>query len=275
MSDDLDVADYWQSLASELVPTRLELTDPVAMFKSASLEPDAAQVEIMSTVAPRVILNWSRQSGKTTAVSCRAAHLAQSRRGISVVICAGRQEQGKHLLRACRRFSGRGSSASGTSTELTIRYPSTDSRILVVPASDTARGLTADLLVVEEAAVVEDDVFHSVLLPMVSVTHGQVMLLGTPGSEIGFFYDVWTSAPRWDPEKPASGHTWLKSLRTWEDCPRIDPWTVQELRERRPRAAAREYDCQFAGADGAVFLPEVVAGMVDDSFEPVDYLDNL
>jgi hypothetical protein len=200
--------------------------------------------------------------------------VCQSRPGSTAVICAGRQEQAKHLLRACRRFSGRGSSATGTATELTIRYAN-GSEILVVPASDTARGLTANLLIVEEAAVVPDDVYDSVLSPMVSTTHGPIILLGTPGSESGFFYEIWTGSPRWSPEKPASGAAWLKSLRTWEDCPRIDPWTVIELRDRQPRAFRREYLCEFAGSDDAIFLPEIVAEMVDPSVAPLNLLDAL
>jgi hypothetical protein len=268
------VADLWDALAAELAPKALALADPVALFRSAGLEPDPAQVEVLTTSAPRVILNWARQSGKTTAVACRAAWLCQARPGSTAVICAGRQEQAKHLLRACRRFSGRGSSATGTATELTIRYAN-GSEILVVPASDTARGLTAHLLIVEEAAVVPDDVYDGVLTPMVSTTHGPIILLGTPGSEVGSFFDIWSAAPRWDPAKPASEHSWLKLLRAWQDCPRIDPWTVAELRERQPRAYRREYLCEFAGSDSAVFLPEIVASMADESVEPLNLLDSL
>jgi hypothetical protein len=276
MSEDYfaDPAGYLRAFRDELAPKTVDLADPCSLFRSSGMQPDPAQVEILTTAAPRVAILWARQAGKTASVSCRSAHLAQSRREATVVICAGRVDQSKHLLRACRRFSGRGATATGTATELTIRYPATDSRILVVPASDTARGLTADLVVVEEASVVPDEIFHSVLLLMVSVTHGQVIILGTPGSEAGFFFDIWSAAPRWDPAKPTE-HGWLKSLRTWEDCPRIDPWTVDELRRSQPRAYRREYCCEWAGADDAIFAPEIVREMVDETVAPLDLLDTL
>ena len=139
MTEPENVADLWASMAVELAPTRLDLSDPAALFRSSGFEPDAAEVEVLTTEAQRVIINWARQSGKTTVVACRAAWRAQSHRGQTVVIVAGRQEQAKHLLRACRRFSGRDSSASGTMTELSIRFRN-DSHVVVVPASDTARG---------------------------------------------------------------------------------------------------------------------------------------
>jgi hypothetical protein len=270
MTETENVTDLWASLATSLAPKAIDLTDPVALFRSGGLEPDPAQVEVLTTTAQRLVLLWARQSGKTTATACRAAHLAQSRPGSTAVICAGRQEQAKHLLKACRRFSGRGSSASGTMTELTIRYRN-QSEIVVIPASDTARGLTAELLICEESAVIPDEVYDGVLSPMVAASHGPIIALGTPGSETGWFYSVCTG-PHWDPDRPTS---WLVSRRTWEDCPRLDAWVVAELRERQPNAYRREYLCEFAGADNAVFLPEIIAEAVDATVLPTHFLDSL
>jgi hypothetical protein len=264
-----------QAFRDEVAPKSVDLADPVAMFKSGlGVEPDPWQREVLVSDAPRIILLWARQSGKTTVVSAKASWLAQSRAQTTVVICSGRVEQAKHLLRSCRRFSAKGSSVSATSTELTIRFRN-QSELVVVPASDTARGLSAGLLCVEEGSVVPDDVFDSVLLPMVSQTRGQVIALGTPGSEAGWFWETWTNAPRWDSAKPASGHSWLKSLRTWEECDRLDPWLASELRDRSPHAYRTELLCEFAGATDALFDPDHVREMVTEEFEPTHFLETL
>ncbi len=271
----VDPGAYLAAFRDELAPTSLDLRDPVALFRSAGIgEPDPQQVEILLSDAPRIALLWARQSGKSTVVSAKASWLAQSRAQSTVVIASGRVEQSKHLLRIVRRFSAKGASLSATSTELRIRYRN-GSEVTIVPASDTARGETADLLVAEEAAVIEDQIYHSVLLPMVSVTHGQVIALGTPGSEAGWFWETWTNAPRWDPAKPASGHAWLKSLRSWEECERIDPWAAAELRDRSPRSYRTEMLCEFAGGTDALFDPDHIREMVDDTVAPTNFLEAL
>ncbi len=55
----------------------------------------------------------------------------------------------------------------------------------------------AELLIVDEAARVEDDLYFAVR-PMLAVSGGALMMLTTPYGKRGLFFEAWTSAGGWD-----------------------------------------------------------------------------
>jgi hypothetical protein len=65
------------------------------------------------------------------------------------------------------------------------------SRILAVPAqgADAARGFSPDLLMLDEAAFVPDDVFTA-LLPSLTATRGATHLISSPNGRQGIFFDA-------------------------------------------------------------------------------------
>lgn len=50
--------------------------DPVFLARAAGLEPDEWQKRVLRSEAPRLLLNCSRQSGKSTIASVLAVHTA-------------------------------------------------------------------------------------------------------------------------------------------------------------------------------------------------------
>jgi len=72
-------------------------------------------------------------------------------------------------------------------------------RITALPTGDsgsTIRGMTADVLIMEEAAYVKDSIVNEVLMPMVAATGGQVIKISTPFG-MNHFYKSFDS-PGWD-----------------------------------------------------------------------------
>lgn len=63
------------------------------------------------------------------------------------------------------------------------------SRIIALPCGPdgaTLRGFTADLVVMDEAAFMPEDVIASVIFPMLATTNGTAIMLSTPGEKITY-----------------------------------------------------------------------------------------
>jgi hypothetical protein len=61
---------------AELVSDLAAALDPIVLAQQAGLEPDPWQADVLRSTAPRVLLNCSRQSGKSTVSALLALHTA-------------------------------------------------------------------------------------------------------------------------------------------------------------------------------------------------------
>src|SRR5215204_1452765 len=159
-----------RSLASDL---RLAL-DREAFARELGIVPDGWQGDFLRSSADRVLLNCSRQSGKSTMSAVMALHRALYHPG-SLVLClapALRQSQelfGKGL--GFYRDLGRPVAPQGE-RKLSLELEN-GSRIVTLPGSEkTIRGFSGtSLLVLDEAARVEDELYFAVR-PMLAVSGG-------------------------------------------------------------------------------------------------------
>ena len=123
------------------------------------------------------------------------------------------------------------------------------SRIVTLPGSEkTIRGFSgASLLVLDEAARIEDELYFAVR-PMLAVSGGALMMLRTPYGKRGVFFEEWTSGRGWERyEIPAS------------KCPRISQVFLEEERASLPPFIFRqEYKCSFEETEDQVFTYEMV-----------------
>src|SRR5215217_6948653 len=73
------------------------------------------------------------------------------------------------------------------------------SRIVTLPGTEkTIRGFSgASLLVVDEAARVEDGLYYAVR-PMLAVSGGALLMLSTPAGKRGAFYEEWAFGEGWE-----------------------------------------------------------------------------
>ena len=70
------------------------------------------------------------------------------------------------------------------------------SRVIALPGKEaTVRGYSGvDLLVIDEAARVADELYYSVR-PMLTVSGGRLVALTTPWGKRGWFFETWAPAP--------------------------------------------------------------------------------
>ena len=121
------------------------------------LEP--AQENVLRATGPRVILNCTRQWGKSTLGACMALHRAHHRPGALILIVGPIQRQSSELVEKIRDLAIRmGYDPKGDGhNECSIRLPN-GSRIVSLPGVErNVRGFSsASLILVDEASRVPD-----------------------------------------------------------------------------------------------------------------------
>jgi len=247
------------TLAGDL---RLAL-DRVSFARSVGVEPDAWQEDLLRSSADRVLLNCSRQSGKSTMSAVIALHRALYRPGSLVLCLAPALRQSQELFAKIAGFYrdlGRPVAPQGE-RKLSLELEN-DSRIITLPGSEkTIRGFSgAALLLVDEASRV-DDALYFAIRPMLAVSGGSLMMLSRPYGKRGVFYEEWTGG-----DSPA----WERFRVTAEECPRISASFLEEERAALPSWIYRqEYECSFEETEDAVFTTDLIDRAVTDEVQPL------
>jgi Helicase len=170
--------------------------DPVVFARAAGFEPDPWQADVLRSRAPRILLNCSRQSGKSTVVGVLAAWTAIYCRGSLTLLVSPTERQSKELFRktlAVYRALGRPvNPASESALQLELE---SGSRVIALPGKEgTIRGYSGvDLILIDEAARVPDGTYQAVR-PMIAVSGGRIIALSTPFGTRGWWYEAWRGA---------------------------------------------------------------------------------
>lgn len=161
------------------------------------VEPYDYQKEVLNTDSDRIAFVSGRQVGKSRTSAWRALHHALTNPDELILITAPTQRQSSNLFKQIKSEMAESiipSELWGAERETrTIIEFENDAEIVCLPTGDdgaTIRGYTADFIIVDEAAQIEDSVYQQALLPMLATTQGDMMLLSTPHGDRGFLYDA-------------------------------------------------------------------------------------
>jgi hypothetical protein len=233
--------------------------DPVRFAERAAIVPDPWQADVLRSNAKRLLLNCSRQSGKSTTTALLALHTATYEPGSLVLLLSPSLRQSAELFRTVARlYSATGATVPATAESKLRLELETGSRVISLPASEaTIRGYAGvDLLVIDEAARVADDLYASVR-PMLATSNGRLIALSTPFGRRGWWSDAWHS-----------GHDWKRVHITAEQCPRITPEFLAEEREQLGEWWYRqEYFGEFMDAETSVFSHDDIQRMFSTEIE--------
>jgi hypothetical protein len=217
----------------------------LAMMQSLDLDPDPWQLEVLTREDKRLLLNCSRQAGKSTTVAMLSVMEAVGRAGTKVLLLSRSYRQAKELFglvaRILRRVGSRRIKRA-TADELWLHN---FSRIICLPCKEeTVRGYSdVGLLVIDEAARVPDDLYLAVR-PMLAVSNGRLVCLSTPCGKRGFFWDAWSRG----------GDDWVRVEVPAGQVPRIRPEFLEQERRVMGEAYFRqEFCCSFEAAEGLVY----------------------
>jgi hypothetical protein len=231
--------------------------DPILFAQTVGINPDKWQQELLLSTQKRVLLNCCRQAGKSTIVAIYALWQALNTPDCSVLILSPSLRQSSELFKKVIRFYEQLNKPVPADTETALTLELTNgSRIVSLPGTEkTIRGYSGvSLLLLDEAALVDDDLYRSVR-PMVAVSDGRLIALSTPRGKRGFFYEAWENG----------GLTWERYRVTADECPRISKaFLKEELNALGSRFYEQEYFCIFHENEAYLFSRWIIERAVKD-----------
>jgi phage terminase large subunit len=245
--------------------------DAAAMLEDLGLDPDPWQVEFLQSDYRRALLNCSRRSGKTTCAAIKALHTAmfsQKDKPTLTLIFAPAGKQSDELLYTLETlYKKLGRPVRRGTDKTSILDFQNGSRIMPMTGNpDSAVGWTPDLIIVDEASRVEDELFKSIS-PMLALKTRpcKLICLSTPYGKQGYFYREWASVDEQGNPRPKPAD-WKRVRITADDCPRLDKTVIENDRASYGELyVQQEYYCSFTQMMGLVY-PGYEACIID----PVD-----
>lgn len=235
--------------------------DALTLLRLAGIEPDPWQVQVLTSSAPRTLLNCSRQSGKSTVAAVKALTVALHEPDALVLLVSPTLRQSQELFRKVLDLYRPLAAAIPNQAETALRLElHNGSRVLSLPGVEgTVRGYSAvRLLLLDEAARVPDPLYYSTR-PMLAVSGGRLMALSTPFGQRGWFFKEWTE-----------GEHWVHVRVPATSCPRISPrFLEQEQRSLPPLWFRSEYMCEFVDTVDQVFSTELLLRAMRDDLQPL------
>jgi len=212
----------------------------------------------------RIAALWSRQIGKSTSISMYCLYMALTRSNFKIVIIAPTQRQSGELYNKVRNIAEgsclvRDKIITSTQTEMTFIN---GSRIVSAPAGpmgDTIRGLTADIIVMEEAGGLKNSIVNEVIMPMIGSTqsYGQSIKIGTPKGKNHFW------------ESCYGKETNYKLLHfDWKVAIEAGQYKQEFIDEQRRNLTelqfAAEYEAKFIEDSDCYFKTELIDSCIED-----------
>jgi phage FluMu gp28-like protein len=145
---------------------------------------------------------------------------------------------------------------------------SNQSRIIALPCSENLlRGYTAHVIIADEANFFQNDqdIFYSILLPMLSTTNGTLIASSTPWNRDSVFYRF------------TQDTGFRKYVVTCEEAVKAGLMTQQfidQMKQLLPTERfQREYESQFVEDVDAWLTQSLIVSCIDSNLEPYDFQD--
>jgi hypothetical protein len=234
-----------------------EASDAALFASKLGIDPDPWQADLLRSPVKQMILNCSRQAGKSTVSSVLALHQAVYNPDSLVLVLSPSLRQSQELFKKIRDNYRTVSELAPLFAESALRLEyENGSRIICLPGNEAKiRGFSGvALLLVDEASRVPDELYYSVR-PMLAVSGGRLVLLSTPFGKRGFFHKEWEEG----------GDDWHRARVTAYDCPRIPKdWLDQERRAIGEWWFKQEYGCEFVETIDSVFRYDDIRRAFED-----------
>jgi hypothetical protein len=236
--------------------------DPVLFAVEAlGFHPDSAQTKVLQWTGKRLLLNCSRQWGKSTTTSVLAVHRAVFYPESLILLVSPSLRQSSELFRKVSGFMDRLALKPNRieDNRLSLQLEN-GSRIVSLPSKEaTVRGFSGASLIIEDEASRVDDLLYKTLRPMLAVSGGRLVLMSTPFGKRGHFFEEWMQGPGWERIE-------VKAT----DCPRIPQSFLEEERVSLGEWWFRqEYLCEFVETLDQVFSYDLVMGAISADVKPL------
>jgi hypothetical protein len=236
--------------------------DPVAFAAMLGFEEDPWQARVLRWPGKRLLLNCSRQSGKSTTTAILALHRAMYYPGSLILLVSPSLRQSAELFRKAADFLTRLEAGPKLTEDNRLSCVlANGSRVVSLPSSEaTVRGFSAvDLVIFDEAARVDDALYYGVR-PMLAVSGGRLVAMSTPFGKRGWWHKEWTEG----------GDGWERIEIPATDCPRISPdFLAEERRSMGDWWYRQEYLCQFVETVDQIFSYDLIMAAISAEVKPL------
>lgn len=234
---------------------------PLELAERAGIHPDEWQADVLTSPAPRLLLNCSRQSGKSTVTALLALHTALYQPPALVLVLSPTERQSAELLRkVTSAYAALGAPVPADGESLLRLELTNGSRIVALPGREaTVRAYSGvGLLILDEAARIDDQLYFATR-PMLAVSGGRLILLSTPNGRRGVFHREWMDGQGWQRvEIPATRCPRITRAFLAEEAAALPPWVYEQ-----------EYGCQFRELEGSVFRYGDIEAALSDTVHPL------
>ncbi|MFF0243964.1 terminase large subunit domain-containing protein [Streptosporangium sandarakinum] len=221
------------------------------------------QLEVARSTARYRVICAGRQVGKSRLLAILSLHEAFVKAGALVLIISAGEVAAQRLLEDVAALAQaspllRGSVVDETKSQVTLSNGST---ILSVPASQRQiRGWAIDLLIVDEAAFIDPDIWRAAEPAIIARPGSRILLCSTPwGARDHFFRVLWQRGMDRPDEMTAAWH-WPSST-----SPLVDQALLEEIRARETDTYfRREFLAEWTDESGAYFTDREIDDAVAD-----------
>lgn len=228
-------------------------------------EPFDYQKDFMDNPNDRKAFVSGRRVGKSRTASWLALWKAVTHAGAEVLITAKSQRQSMELFNQIQtemRSSNIADDQWGVtrSTRTEINFDN-GSRIIALPVGNTGENIRGyggpdNMIIVDEAAFIKDEIFQEVLSPMMMVGNGTFILLSTPFGKKGFLYEKFNDASWYTMQVPTSAN------------PLIDDDDIEEQRSNLTATQFKqEVLGQFVESADAFFTRDEIMNCAQESVD--------
>jgi hypothetical protein len=242
--------------------------DASQLMVLSGMQPDPWQAGLLRCLDRWILLLCSRQVGKTATAAAMCLATALSEPEKLNLILSPSEEQSKEIFRQVLRYYNTLKRPVGCRKEMQTELELTNgSRVIALPENErTVRVYSAvSLLVIDEAARVDDDLYEAVK-PMQATVNGRLIALSTPFGMRGWFYRAWKNKD----QTPGERVDWKRIEIHYHQCKRLGPaFIARERREKGPRWFRQEYDCSFEANIGGYFDYESVQRSLTPGLQPL------
>jgi hypothetical protein len=237
--------------------------DPVLFaVEGLGFRPDRSQAQVLRWTKQRLLLNCTRQWGKSTTAAILALHRALFYPNSLILLVSPSLRQSMELFRKVAEFLNKLAikPAKLEDNQFSLHLGN-GSRIVALPGKEaTVRGFSGVTLIIEDEASRVDDLLYRTMRPMLAVSGGRLILMSTPFGKRGHFFEEWSQG----------GSSWERIECKASDCPRIPKQFLAEERASLGEWWFRqEYLCEFVETLDNVFSHDLVMKAVSPDVKPL------
>lgn len=192
-----------------------------------------------------VMANISRQQGKTTVIMLLCIKWL-TQKNQEIIYFTPTYALAKRIYGKIAKMLPQNFIAKANASDLVIEsITGSQLRFFSGEAAQSARGSNCTKLVIDEAAYIKQEIdgqdfYYNIVLPLTKVHCDKIVMISTPKSTFGFFFDLCMQA------LSGERNDMIYIKRTIYDDSLISPEEIEELKKNYPPMAWKaEFECSF------------------------------